>query len=945
VAFVTRALRVRRGEGRLAALLVGLTFVSSASVAIGDSGIQALFFARIGTDALPLMYLLQALATFVVMLALSALFPKLGRRRTYLVAPLALAGVLVLERLILPTGARWIYAALWTTSPLGLLVQGIYVWGAAGAVTDTRQAKRLFPLFAAGGILGSVAGGLLTSAAASAFGAANLGLVWAGGLVLAFVLMRLALGPAPRARVRRRVARREPSALRQVAQGLAYVRRSQLLVWMTAAAVLFSVLYYSLYLPYAHVATERFGNADALAGFFGVFWAAVTGAAFLVSILLTNRLFARFGVAAIVVVLPALYAGAFAIVLVVSGFIAIVAVRFVTMVWLQGIASPGWETLVNVVPEARRDQARAFINGGPTQAGTAIAGLVALAGQNVLTPRQFGAIGLVAALLTVGVSLAIRRSYPGALLDVLRAGRPQLFGMVTEPAAIERDATAVRTLTGALGDPDASVRRLAFHLLAGADPGVRPPELRAGLRDPDAEVRSAAVLVLDPVGDRAPLLEMVDDGDPRVAAVASARALAGGLGEGSARLRALLEDARVGARVAATDALRHAPAGDAVELASARLEDPSPAVRAAALGVLASVAPEVARAAALVAIRDPDPALRVAAGRALGASGVAALDDVLEALSDPACAGGGVAAVREIDGVGAAERVRVFAVEAAAETDRYRRAWLSVPTQSPAAALLADALVDRGRRIALSALWVLSIAAADREAVEAAIESLDGDGAQVPAALETLESAADRRLVAPLLALWEAPAAAHVDDDGWRRTALEDDDRLIRASAELVLRSEGGTMSDVSTTALSLVERVLHLRSIPLFAGLAPIELERMAGFAEERAYTDGETIAAEGELGDELHVVVDGDVRVVRDGPSGEIELVRRTRGDVIGELSLITREPRVASLVAAGEVRTIRIGRREFESLLRERPDVGLAVMRVLAHRVAETATTDPG
>jgi CRP-like cAMP-binding protein len=59
------------------------------------------------------------------------------------------------------------------------------------------------------------------------------------------------------------------------------------------------------------------------------------------------------------------------------------------------------------------------------------------------------------------------------------------------------------------------------------------------------------------------------------------------------------------------------------------------------------------------------------------------------------------------------------------------------------------------------------------------------------------------------------------------------------------------------------------------------------------------------------------------------------------VGEMSLLTRSPRIASLVAEGVVRTIRIGDREFESMLRERPDVALGVMRVLAQRLAEGAT----
>src|SRR2546427_12822815 len=56
----SRALRIREGEGRTVTIVVALMFVSMAAIAVGESGIDALFFDRIGTQALPLMYLLQA---------------------------------------------------------------------------------------------------------------------------------------------------------------------------------------------------------------------------------------------------------------------------------------------------------------------------------------------------------------------------------------------------------------------------------------------------------------------------------------------------------------------------------------------------------------------------------------------------------------------------------------------------------------------------------------------------------------------------------------------------------------------------------------------------------------------------------------------------------------------------------------------------------------------
>jgi hypothetical protein len=136
--------------------------VSMAAIAAGDSGASALFFDRVGADALPLVYLLQGATTFAVMLALTGVLARIGPRRAYLSAPLGLALLVVIERAVVVAKVEWIYPVLWITVAIATLVQGVFLWGVAGVVVDLRQAKRLFPIFAAGGILGSVLGGLLT---------------------------------------------------------------------------------------------------------------------------------------------------------------------------------------------------------------------------------------------------------------------------------------------------------------------------------------------------------------------------------------------------------------------------------------------------------------------------------------------------------------------------------------------------------------------------------------------------------------------------------------------------------------------------------------------------------------------------------------------------------------------------------------------------------------
>ena len=144
-------------------------------------------------------------------------------------------------------------------------------------------------------------------------------------------------------------------------------------------------------------------------------------------------------------------------------------------------------------------------------------------------------------------------------------------------------------------------------------------------------------------------------------------------------------------------------------------------------------------------------------------------------------------------------------------------------------------------------------------------------------------------------------------------------------------------------TTLSTMERVLFLRKVGLFTALAPPDLLPIAGVAQEHAYADGDVIAEQGELGDVLHIIVDGTVAVLVGTDGAAREVATRSQGDVVGEMSVITSEPRVATLVARGDVRVLSIERPAFESILRERPETALGVIRILSLRLAELSTPE--
>ena len=965
---ISRLLKIRSGEGRTAGLGIAMMVFTASGSAFGQSGTDGLFFAHAGANSLPVMLIVAGGLLFVTSIVVTALLGLIPRRRLFLVVPLISAATLLIERALVATAPSWIYPVLWLTACVVVLLQWLFTWGLLGVVVNTRQAKRLFPLFGAGAILGVVIGGSLTRPFADLVGAENLLFVWAACLAAASLVGRALVGASrPPVTVRTRSRRPKTRPFDEMQQGLRSVRSSSVMKWMSLAAILFSVLFFSLYLPFSRAAAEHYASADALAGFFGVFSAATTAAALITSLFLTNRMITRFGVTAMLLVLALVYLAGFSVLIVSGTFVTIVVIRFVQMLWSQAVANPAWEAVINIAPPARRDQTRAFLNGGPTQLGTVIAGLIQLIGLRRLTTIQLFAIGSGTAALLTFAMWKVRRAYSSALMDALRAGRPQVFPTVAddEPfngrqvdasavatvvdgasdedvrvkrAAVEilgdlPDRGAARVLRTAVRDPDSTVRETALRSLARIADVASVPVALVALRDTDPAVRVAAIRVVDaladgPPGGEDPIRVLLADQDPAVRATAASVILRGPSHEDAfVALRAMLQTEDGHTRELALVALEGSTSSETFDMGAFGLRDPDPRVRAAGARALAASDPARVIPLLVRSLDDEDSGVREAIARSLGRIGGASLEPLLAALFDPGLAEGALLALARLPAGAAPDVLRGYGREEAARAVADFDASLAIdPDGDDGERLLHDSLVERARRQALNALRAVALLG-ERASIGFALEDLSNhDPGQVANALEALDSFGEHTVVRPLLRLWEPADRRILPRDVWLPRLLNDPDPWIHECAAFV---RGPTRKDAqmseALTTMSDVERVLFLRKVPLFADLSPQDLRQIAASSpDEHTFVDGETIAGQGEPGDELHIVVDGAVRVLRADPGTDpdLELATRAQGEVVGEMALMTQEPRMASLVASGEVRTLRLGQKEFNGVLRERP-----------------------
>ena len=131
-------------------------------------------------------------------------------------------------------------------------------------------------------------------------------------------------------------------------------------------------------------------------------------------------------------------------------------------------------------------------------------------------------------------------------------------------------------------------------------------------------------------------------------------------------------------------------------------------------------------------------------------------------------------------------------------------------------------------------------------------------------------------------------------------------------------------------TKIDLIKRV------PLFAAASKPELEEIASIADEIDLPEGKQVITEGETGREFLVIVEGSADVDRGGR----KIATLGPGDFAGEIALIAKMPRTATITTTSPVRALVITDRAFRQLLEHSPQIQIGVLSALAERLAPTS-----
>ena len=102
------------------------------------------------------------------------------------------------------------------------------------------------------------------------------------------------------------------------------------------------------------------------------------------------------------------------------------------------------------------------------------------------------------------------------------------------------------------------------------------------------------------------------------------------------------------------------------------------------------------------------------------------------------------------------------------------------------------------------------------------------------------------------------------------------------------------------------------------------------------KAYTNGEHVVRQGDVGNCMYVVQAGQLEVLKEGHDGYVRVGILNVGEVFGEMSVFEREVRSASVRALGEARVLTVDKKTFLRRIQEDPPLAFNLVKMMSHRI---------
>lgn len=479
---IAAVLNVRPGEGRLLLLPLLLFFLKGISDVFVLTSAGTLFLREFGNASLPKVYIASAALVTIFGLTYSYLSTRLSvlalLRGTIVFCAITI-GLFHFGMTFLASKWWSIGLMIWREVPYMLL--NVVFWAQAGLFFNVRQSKRLFPLIAAGDIGSAAVGGAAIPFIVGRIGPLHL---------LFFAEISTALCLLVSAYLGRVAASRGSEDIAAGAQPTSKLIRDPYVSLFMVISVVSFVIYFFADYNFYDVVNSRYRQAESLAAFLGIFYAALNGLNLIVNFAIAGRVLKRYGTYAGLLVLPVCVgAGTIAAIgfsafgITTAIFWSIVGTKLVDEMFRGAFLIPAFKVLCQPLPERVRLRVQAIRDSVVEPVAIGFSGLLLLVlTYAALVRTQLLWIMLLVLALFVTLSAFLRKQYIVVLARALSGGRAHDPAPDSNPEAVEVLARRLASV-----DSDEVIR--SFMLIQRANPLAAKLYLPQMLKHPVPEVR------------------------------------------------------------------------------------------------------------------------------------------------------------------------------------------------------------------------------------------------------------------------------------------------------------------------------------------------------------------------------------------------------------------------------------------------------------------------
>ncbi len=402
-----------------------LLFLIRSSGIIFNNFAETAFLKRFGVEYLPIVYMLNAIATFIIMGMVAGVMARLPGTRllSYL---LVFCGTSVAAiRFLIPFGIDLLYPLLFMLKAQYEILLGLLFWNLANDLFNTRQSKRLFPLITAGGVLGDIIGSFGTPIIAKIIYLDNLMLVYLlvtmlGALTVKGLGSRFptALLTDKRTTTGKKKSKSRTNIIEEIKKIIPLMKESTLVKILTLMTFLPNVIVPILNYQFNFAINENFATEGGLIAFFGYF----RGFMNIISLFLlmfVGRAYGRLGLPVVLMFHPFNYILVFLAFLLRFDVFSAIYARLSTNILRTTFNKPATAVLMGLFPESQRAVMRAFLRGTVVRIGLLISSGIILISEPLFHPRYLSLVAIPVVSAWVVAAIFLKKSYSKILLNLI----------------------------------------------------------------------------------------------------------------------------------------------------------------------------------------------------------------------------------------------------------------------------------------------------------------------------------------------------------------------------------------------------------------------------------------------------------------------------------------------------------------------------------------------